>query len=566
MSDDVRSEDEVDLVLLDDVDELYVTFFLKLPEPISVPSEQAFPARARAGAFDIGWLRNRVVKVLGEEAKDHQDFTNTYVTTSSMILHHVKVDAATVLGLDASIMAAAAGIAGSNSTSDPRSKELTADCTVAEIALPVEVTRVLNSGMFSDDWNTESLENAEEWTHEQVKPLLNLAIDAVREFQSAYHSVQREPLTLLTAQTLPPLIPYVVRTPTQIARKQVVEMRFFPLFAGMNYVTRKGDLSSDQVSRIFDYGNHLQGTPISTYLDLDREAGIALIRLGNTRSSVVMAAAAAEVILNLSLLMMLWEEGKTPEDVAKNWSDGLAGRVKSEYGCRLGGSWDQADSGTIGDWSRHVAGVRHRVVHAGYLPSYGEAEKAIDVSRELLTYIGDSLSRGKSLNKYPRTAIMLIGSEGLQRRGRYTNRIKRLQKDVAEPPWAPTFGLWHKAYVRLMGDKVTPRVSDLNRAGVLAVYHEGKPTQFIAHDEVTGQAVEVHIDGSTEEFSSMMMNVENRLAEHAASPYAYNSISIKMAKEPIDNITLVGDWLEEYRLMPLRGVMVNWSNFTAPAP
>ena len=50
-----------------------------------------------------------------------------------------------------------------------------------------------------------------------------------------------------------------------------------------------------------------------TYLDLHRQASVALYLQGNTRESVVMIASAAEAILNIVLCHMQWGRRNDPQ-------------------------------------------------------------------------------------------------------------------------------------------------------------------------------------------------------------------------------------------------------------
>jgi hypothetical protein len=556
-----RQDGEVgEQVIADDPNEPYVTFFFPLPEPLSLPAKLAFRELVHVSAFGMGWLDHAQDREIGE--RRHRDLTNTWVTTSSVILHHVKVDFAAAFGMDAMVTAVRVGLSGVDEDYSPVSSGLEGDRTVAEIALPLFVTLTRLNVALPSTGRSESFD-ATVLAAEHVRELFDVALDRVRRLQSAYHVIEHEPLTLLTAELLPPIISYLVRTPEEISTKSPTDVHTFELIQGLNYLTRKPDISDERVTKVINAGQQISESPLSAYLELDREAAISLMRAGNKRNCVVMAATSAEVILNLALLLMQWEEGMTPEQSAKSWKDGLVRRVKVEYGNRIGGSWDTAGTGAIGAWDKHVANVRHRVVHAGYDPTAAEAERAIAVSRELVTFIGDRLSHGGNLNKYPRAATLLVGTEGLKRRGRLTRAVQDLQSTPSEANWSSTFGFWHRAYSRLMLDVGNPRRPSLDRARILAVCSEGPRVQWIAHDVETGLAAVVVVE-ETEGFTRTREGVDEVAAKHAASAAASNRISIAVAREGIGRIELLEDWVEEYHLVPLVGVMFDWSNFTAP--
>lgn len=547
-------------ILAHDPQEPIITFFLKLPEPMSVPEYTVFPERIHASALPMGWLEEGMNT---EERSNRRDYTNTWVSRSSIIVHHVKVSSAASMGLDAVMKAAVVGIKGPGDHKFDWPHDMDADCTVLEVALPIWVNLILHFQRKDGSIQSVNVREIDSSYNEYIEVLYNKAIDQARNLQMAYHAVQNSPLTLLTVELLPPVVPYIIRKPEQIAAKEVVEMQLYASERSFNSIVRESDLSNEQVGRIFQAGNQIHRNPLSAYLDLDREASVALHRSGNTRVSVVMAAAASEVILDRTLLMLHWEEGKTPESVSASWRDSLKRRVELDYSKRVGGSWDTTSDGPVGRWARKVAHIRNRVVHGGYLPSRVEAEEAITTSRELVTFIGDRLADQNNLKRYTRSAALLMGNEGLAKRGRHTNAVRNLQADLSEPPWAPTFDLWHKAFARIRGDVLTPRESRLERSTLLAVYFPNNWPVYVAHDADTGRATKLNVPEELDLGKSREM-VHQIFTEHSEGQDRDNPISVSIAGGVIEGIEQVGPWVEEYHLMPLRGVMVDWSNFTAP--
>lgn len=551
---------EGDRVLLADPDEPIVTFFFKLPEPISIPEYTVFPEQLHASILPIGWLEKGTEM---EGVPGRRDMTKIWVTGSSLIVHHVKVGLAASLGLDAVFKAALVGINGPDyrdSASMP--DDLDADCTVVEVALPAWVNLTLEQARWSrNDVPSTDVRDGNGLSGEQIGTLFNVAIGKVRSLQMAYHVIENGPVTLLAEEVLPPLIPYVVRNSAQIEEKEAVELRLYEARRSFNAITRQRDLPGGRVEAIASASRQIDDNPLAAYLDLDREALVALRRYGNTRVSVTMAAASAEVVLDRTLLMLLWEERKTPEDVAANWRDSLKRRVEKDFSERIGGSWDHSGMGPVGRWARKVSNVRNRVVHGGYLPSRDEADDAIAVTRELVTFICDRLASEGNLNKYTRSAMLLMGNDGLEKRGRHTNAVKRLQGDPNEPPWTKTFGLWFKTFSRLRSDLLAPRVSSLEGSDLLAVYMPGEWPTYVACDTSTGQAVKVHIPDNVELGASREL-VDQIFSEHSQGENRQNPISISISGSVVDGVQIAGGWVEEYRLLPLRGVMVDGSNFT----
>lgn len=131
------------------------------------------------------------------------------------------------------------------------------------------------------------------------------------------------------------------------------------------------------------------------YVDLRREAEVALARDGHWRSAVLFAATAAEVLLDELLMHLLWERADRPEDAAHLFVDqrqGSIGRVRKEYHPLVGGDWSVKGEGPVATWVKQVAGLRHRVIHSGYEPTAGEADRATRALRDLELYVRDLLA------------------------------------------------------------------------------------------------------------------------------------------------------------------------------
>lgn len=545
--------------LVFDPEEPILTFFLKLPEPLSVPEFTVFRERIHASALPMGWLEEETE---AEHQPGKRDYTNTWVLGSSIIVHHVKTSLTALTGLDAIVKAAVVGIKGPEHRGVQLPLDQSADCTVLEVAIPVWVNLLAYRDRIKLDPSVK-VRDLEGVPDEYLDFLLEVAIEKVRNLQMAYHAVRNSALTLLTAELLPPFVPYLVRKSQQIADREEVELRFYHLQRSFNFITRGEDLSEDRIRMIYQAGGQIQQNPLAAYLDLDREAFVALRRAGNTRVSVVMVAAACEVLLDRTLLMMNWEEKKTPETVASAWRESLKRRVELDFPGRIGGSWDLTTDGPVGRWAKKVAQIRNRVVHGGYMPSRAEAEDALTASHDLVTFIGDRLTYHGNMKKYPRSAMLLLGNEGLNKRGRYTKALRELQKDPREPQWDETFGRWFKAFARLRGDALVSRGSSLENSSLMAVYFPHRWPVCVAHDDSTGQAAEVMIPDNADLGLGPGL-VLQIFEEHSKGPDWEVPTSVLLVGGVVDGVTRAGEWVEEYHLVPLRSVMVDRSDLTAP--
>lgn len=129
---------------------------------------------------------------------------------------------------------------------------------------------------------------------------------------------------------------------------------------------------------------------------------------GDNADAVVSFQIAAEVFLFATWALLLADEGSTTAEVAERQRNtSFASLVKTELGQRLGGSWDTTQPQTpIGHYWRDLYELRTRVVHAGYLPHDGDAEKAERAFEGLDKFVRERLhTRAK---RYP-MAVAALG-------------------------------------------------------------------------------------------------------------------------------------------------------------
>ena len=255
----------------------------------------------------------------------------------------------------------------------------------------------------------------------------------------------------------------------------------------------------------------------------------------------------------------------TPEASAHGWPDTLMTRVKTLYARRIGGDWDPSGRGPVGWWAREVAGVRNRVVHAGYSPSREEAERSLVVVEDLLCYICDRLVYGPNLRKYPRTASNLLNREGFERRNRYPRWLQKLQEDPSEPQWYERFGSWYAAQTRLLADTETPRVPEEQRCEVLAIFDSEDRYAWVALDPLTHRAASVSVtlpDGQQDPIARFRTIRE--MSEGGKPPNYPISVGFERSAELL--VQREGPWVEEYHLCPLLEVMADGSDRVAPWP
>lgn len=207
------------------------------------------------------------------------------------------------------------------------------------------------------------------------------------------------------------------------------------------------DLDEDAMERLgVVLSRAKQNDPFSNYHEWARTAHRELRVNGDYAAAVVAAHTAGEILFDTILYMMAWEEG-TPYEEAAEWFEksGLTARLRSHYHSRLAGAWQPDDTRTVlGKWTDSVTKVRGRVVHAGYRPSEWEATVAVNLLGEIGHFVKDRLA--EKCMKYKRTALLLLGQPGLERRGLYGGQIKKFVEEEAgnEDPWIAAYRKWLK--------------------------------------------------------------------------------------------------------------------------
>jgi len=99
----------------------------------------------------------------------------------------------------------------------------------------------------------------------------------------------------------------------------------------------------------------------------------------------------------------------------------LKTRLLTEYHKRLGGSWDPEGTHPVATWLKDLLVLRHRVAHAGYLPSQDEAFAARKAYFALSRHLRNRLAL--RVKRYPITASILVTRAGFERRNLRTKAV-----------------------------------------------------------------------------------------------------------------------------------------------
>jgi len=394
----------------------------------------------------------------------------------------------------------------------------------------------------------------------QVSDAFDAGLGFLRELQRAYYLVRRGSIRLATREAMPFAVPFGVRRlfgeDGQVLPFKV-PLSLYIVNLNLRRDVRDHDLTVEELAQ---FSTALQQQSyrgfVADYLEFVRETQVALILDGAYRSAVLSAATSCEVLLNSLLAHMLWEDGIRPEDAAATFAagrEGITGRVKRHYHPRLRGQWSVDQPGAVRDWFTHVAGLRNRVVHGDHEPTLAEARQASTTAGALATYLGDLLAA--KTKTYPRTALVLPGKRGLERRGRWHKRLGDLQNAGGEVNWVAAFASWLAAMQRATPDSPVYVAPTSHGAWVYAVRHPDGSVRWVVRDPLAGHAALVDpavIEGLTPADEASLNDLCRDLAEQSTAQVTsilFNNLTVP---EPDPE-----EWRAQYRLLPLLGVMVD---------
>ncbi|PPF13182.1 MULTISPECIES: hypothetical protein [unclassified Rathayibacter] len=297
------------------------------------------------------------------------------------------------------------------------------------------------------------LEDGSDPTFGVVSDAFDIGIRGVRALQQAYVVATQHPIDLVSRQLLPSILPMTTRLITASDDGWPGGPGIFlPNDIGIGALAEPTPLTERQ-SAAFRYAYLHPDLAYAGYTDLRREAAAAMRLRGDVRSSVIHAATAAEVLIDTTVLHLLWEVGRTPEEAAPVLNPPIAARVRSQFPPLLGGVWACRDITTApGAWLVNTANLRNRVVHSYFEPSVEQANAAYSATIELEQYICDLLCKPRGRQRFPRTALALAGNPGLLRRGVEQGEIELMRSPEQEPGWVVAFAAWREEVMTVRQD------------------------------------------------------------------------------------------------------------------
>ncbi|MBP3044836.1 hypothetical protein KKR91_01400 [Arthrobacter jiangjiafuii] len=547
--------------LLIDSDDIVATFFILLPEFLRFPENSYFPTYRPLGADVSKWLRSfEDVPPRTDEERSNSKYLNLVgaaLLSSSIVFrrHAVSLDEASDLPLLTKMFETFTPMVPlKQETPEKDAEECNFFSSVAEVSVSLDsVTLDIAIGSERESFRIRDKASV---TDEIVNKALDTALEAVRSFQLAYYGATREAVTLVVREMLSPVFLVSLRTMNELSENAQVEPKTFLTGNLPSRIGVMNDLGEDEMNKVSK--GVTTRSPLTRYLDLYRQGTVAL-RQGNTRECVVMMSVAAESLINVLLAHLQWEECLTPETSADTWVPSLDTRIKTVLPSKLGGNWDTTKPGAIHDWNKDIASIRHRVVHAGYRPSMEQAQKSIDALNALVTFLGDRVTHSGNLRKYSRTALTMLGSEGLRRRDRYTRAVREIERDRNEVQWDETFSRWYDTQILCIQDQRDARHPDISTSTYYIIFISQDQHYWVASDWGNRKAVKVAVtlaQGALDPVQELRSGALSMQEGATVFP-----ISAQVEDGTVVDAELKGEWQETYHLMPLQGVMRDKSDF-----
>jgi hypothetical protein len=379
------------------------------------------------------------------------------------------------------------------------------------------------------------------------------ALEAVQALQHAYRLTTREQVTLLTQENAPFAVPMALR---RISPEQDEWPEGFTLFL-VNVNVRSSTLGESLSDREIEAVNiALEGRfhPLfAAYAELRWEARHALHFRGDYRASFVLTYSASETFLNALLMHMLWEEDTDPEEAAQRFfaNQTLRERLRRHYHDRLGGNWSLTGTNPLGRWARELAPVRHRVIHAAYKPTRGEAYNADACFTELEEFVITRLSTLQILARYPRTAMGLLGRATLETRGAWSGRLEELTQEPEEPAWIETFDRWRWVLADALTDTNHEPATDPEELAAVLVLRHDAPPQWYEHDRRRRRVRATHLPADLTPAAAARMHESEQEFLAATEPGHRGTIFWPgRPGAPLPD----APWVREHTVLPLHGV------------
>lgn len=603
--------------------ELFATFIFPLPEPVGLPGGTVLPTftppslhsiqlceksglalqRCALDRFDEDGTGDDVEVEAEGQDEDARNWVGATFLSSSVLIHQVTVDYTANSGLAACLEVAGRISRGDRSAyhpmiteENPRFIEFLSQrlaesgagaMTIVEVGVPLRLVgwskefpntaidwhlRVGRDATPPSSWpyivSSPGSELPEAVLVDRLQRALDSAIEDVALIQSAHHEIEGALVRRVTRQRLPHLVPTIVRDLPSIqpAESELASLdpKALPGLLVANAESwpalSQEPLAEEMWARFASGRARADGGSFGAFSDLRREALLAHRGEGDERNAVLLLGIAAEVLFDELLLHLSWESCATPEAAAETWRAGLDARVRSDFYPRLGGDWSRSGAGAVADWSKDIASLRHRVAHAGYTPTATEAMRAFKALDALGVFLADRLASDQVRKRFPRTAIVFLGADGLKERRALTKHLRELMHDPNEPNWEATFRRFRETFRGIRGDVLgRRRIARLENSIAVLVKHPDGSAVWCLHDP-EAHLVSRAVLATSIDALPLSDKARTRLAEFHDLEVE-SAVSLAMLEGVKQSLVRDGEWFEEYHLLPMAGVMCDQSDF-----
>lgn len=291
-------------------------------------------------------------------------------------------------------------------------------------------------------------------------------LDLLRTYLKTYYLVDRKPLELPTRQNIPSLImtakEHIDDNGNPIGKRKTLNQSMLLVNDSVAH-SMPYTIPPNLLASVTEEATIHHDSAFGAYYDAYREGDFART-IGNTFSAGIFFATAAEIFLDQILLLMLWEEGMTPDQAyqlfyAKKACDCASCSIRSKttldhivdglYSKRLGTDFT-LQSQVLKNWRTDIAEPRNRIAHSGQEPTQAQMTKAKQALDELVSFTLDKLC--ENLSDYPVTTHLLGGDKALKKRGKLAEISTYFNSGVFRPTQpAKTYGNWRFEVERCQG-------------------------------------------------------------------------------------------------------------------
>lgn len=377
----------------------------------------------------------------------------------------------------------------------------------------------------------------EELSNPMITAALGNALDAIAVLQLNCYSMTRRPLSRVTPETLPYMIPYVLHLPTETSEaSSQAGPRIFLNDAGKEayeFRTSLGQQSvDDDLFRVMPQG------PFAPYQRLRLEAESLLNLNGEYRAMLLTVAAACENLVDTTLMLLLWEAGEAPESAARFFgvSRSVTERVAARFHGLLGGDWDITQNDELGNWTRQVVYPRNEAIHTAAPVDRDHAMNAWIASEGLRFFLASRLKQRAS--RYPMTSLFYFVSLQMEPRGGWSQRMReRFRSETL--PHADHFDRWANCLREVVAEPVRPREPTMQQGHLLTVISPGGFPRWIWHSPSTAKACEVLLP--EQDMEDLLSGIDHVCLVDYFTGYSHE---YRGARDQIS------DWEEEHWLIP----------------